>query len=153
MGYLTWWNFPKKAWLIILGELSAVVTLSVSLYLTYLNDAYFQSYANGLSPMLVPVLSVAFGISSASIAAYLYVGIRRIQIERDPESPVKKKTSHPSRIPGDNHRETALSSKNETLAQPNRTRLKPVALTHSRTRPTPKESENHPSVPEPKKQP
>ncbi len=79
MGYLTWWNFPKKAWIIILSELSVIAYLSISFYLVYLNDAYFQAYANGLSPLVVPLLSVGFGLSSASIATYMYLGMKRVR--------------------------------------------------------------------------
>src|SRR5256712_4296057 len=91
IGYLTWWNFPKKAWLIIIGELAVITSLSVWLYLTYLNNIYFQTYANSLSPILVPILSVAFGISSASIATYLYLGMKRIRTSQDPGVLVKKR--------------------------------------------------------------
>src|SRR2546428_10994172 len=91
IGYLTWWNFPKKAWLIIIGELAVITSLSVWLYLTYLNNIYFQTYANSLSPILVPVLSVAFGISSASIATYLYLGMKRIRTFQEPEVPPKRR--------------------------------------------------------------
>src|SRR5712691_1086648 len=91
MGYLAWWNFPKKAWLIIIGELGVITSLSIWLYLTYLNDIYFQTYANSLSPVLVPALSVAFGISSASIATYLYLGMKRIRTFQEPGVPIKKK--------------------------------------------------------------
>src|SRR6266487_6973273 len=91
IGYLTWWNFPKKAWLIIIGELAVITSLSVSLYITYLSNVYFQTYVNSLSPILVPVLSVAFGISSASIATYLYLGMKRIRISQELEAPVKKR--------------------------------------------------------------
>jgi len=94
---LTWWNFPKKAWLIIIGELAIITSLSLSLYITYLTNVYFQIYVNTLSPILVPALSVAFGISSASIAGYLYVRIRRIQIGQDARSYIKKKASHPAK--------------------------------------------------------
>src|SRR5207245_7165811 len=93
IDYLTWWNFPKKAWLIIIGELAVIASLSVWLYLTYLNDLYFQTYTNGLSPILVPVLSVAFGISSASIATYLYLGMKRIRTTQAPDISVKKRVS------------------------------------------------------------
>jgi len=91
MGYLTWWNFPKKAWLIIIVELGIIASLIGWLYSTYLNNVYFQTYVDSLSPILVPVLSVAFGISSASIATYLYLGMKRIQTLREPEAPVKKR--------------------------------------------------------------
>src|SRR6266571_3669079 len=91
MGYLTWWNFPKKAWLIIIVELGIIASLSGWLYSTYLNNVYFQTYVDSLSPVLVPVLSVAFGISSASIATYLYLGMKRIRISQELEAPVKKK--------------------------------------------------------------
>src|SRR6266540_1922732 len=94
IDYLTWWNFPKKAWLIIIGELAVITSLSVWLYLTYLNDIYFQTYANSLSPILVPVLSVAFGISSASIATYLYLGMKRIRTSQEPQVSVRNR-GHP----------------------------------------------------------
>jgi hypothetical protein len=92
MGYLTWWNFPKKAWLIIIVELGIIASLSGWLYSTYLNNVYFQTYVDSLSPVLVPILSVAFGISSASIATYLYLGMKRIQTLQEPGVPVKKRT-------------------------------------------------------------
>src|SRR6266571_2561634 len=102
IGYLTWWNFPKKAWLIIIGELAIITSLSVALYITYLSNVYFQTYVNSLSPILVPVLSVAFGISSASIATYLYLGMKRIRTLQEPETPVKKRIQQrktPKRLP------------------------------------------------------
>src|SRR5437870_11341866 len=91
IDYLTWWNFPKKAWLIIIGELAVITSLSVSLYITYLSNVYFQTYVNSLSPILVPVLSVGFGISSASIATYLYLGMKRIRTVQEPGAQMKKK--------------------------------------------------------------
>ena len=109
IGYLTWWNFPKKAWLIIIGELAVVTSLSVSLYITYLSNIYFQTYVNSLSPILVPILSVAFGVSSASVATYLYLGMRRIRGPLENEAfstSVKKKTSvkrAPKRVSQTNH--------------------------------------------------
>ena len=92
IDYLTWWNFPKKAWLIILVELAVIMSLSVSLYITYLSNVYFQTYVNSISPILVPVLSVAFGISSASIATLLYLGMKRIRTLQEPETSVKKRS-------------------------------------------------------------
>src|SRR5207245_131578 len=96
IDYLTWWNYPKKAWLIIIGELAVITSLSVSLYITYMSNIYFQTYVNSLSPILVPILSVAFGVSSASVATYLYLGMRRIRGPLENEAfstSVKKKTS------------------------------------------------------------
>ena len=155
MDYLTWWNFPKKAWLIIIGELCVITSLSIWLYMTYLNDVYFQSYTNSLSPILVPAISVAFGISSASIAAYLYLGIKRIQIERDSGNPTKKRTSHTPRESREPHKEASPPPKNETIPQTVRSRLKPIAPSHSnsRTRLPSKEQENQTADSEPKKQP
>src|SRR5438046_6080365 len=89
IDYLTWWNFPKKAWLIIIVELGVIVSLAGWLYSTYLNNIYFQTYVDSLSPVLVPILSVTFGISSASIATYLYLGMKRIQTSQDPQAPAK----------------------------------------------------------------
>lgn len=154
MGYLTWWSFPKKAWLIILGELCVIASLSLSLYATYLNDVYFQSYANSLSPILVPTLSVAFGLSSASIAAYLYIGIKRMQMEKKAESPLNKKGSHSTRDSIEVNRESGSPSRNDTPPQQTRSRLKPIVPSngHVRSKPHPKGSDNQSSMVDTKKQ-
>jgi hypothetical protein len=126
MGYLTWWNFPKKAWLIIVGELVVIAALSSWLYSTYLNNAYFQTYVDSLSPILIPVLSVAFGISSASIATYLYLGMKRIQTLREPEVPVKKRAQS-RRTPKRLMPPSASQPKAADLLQTVPAKLKPVA--------------------------
>jgi len=152
---LTWWNFPKKAWLIIIGELAIITSLSLSLYITYLTNVYFQIYVNTLSPILVPALSVAFGISSASIAGYLYVRIRRIQIGRDAGASIKKKASHPAKDSTEAHRDNASISKNDSQSQLIRGRPRPIApsASHVRSRPHAKELDDHTTAPEAKKQP
>jgi hypothetical protein len=155
IGYLTWWNFPKKAWLIIIGELGLITSLSVWLYLTYLNDVYFQSYANGFSPILVPVLSVAFGISSASIATYLYLGMKRIRTSQEPQVPVRNKV-HPRKTP---KRPLHLSTSQPKIADPPQTtpaKLKPIAPLQGYVqtqRPPSKEREDHTSKPETRNSP
>jgi hypothetical protein len=126
IGYLTWWNFPKKAWLIIIGELAIITSLSVWLYLTYLNDIYFQSYANGLSPILVPVLSVAFGISSASIATYLYLGTKRIRNSQESQVPVRNR-GHSRKSSKRPPHPVTPQSKVASLPQTTPAKLKPIA--------------------------
>src|SRR5713226_6532895 len=126
MGYLTWWNFPKKAWLIILGELGVITSLTVWLYLTYLNDIYFQSYANGFSPILVPVLSVAFGISSASIATYLYLGMKRVRTSPQPDSPVKTRV-HPRKTSKRHSQPSTLQPRVTDSPSTVPAKLKPIA--------------------------
>ena len=126
IDYLTWWNFPKKAWLIIIVELGIIASLSGWLYSTYLNNVYFQTYVDSLSPVLVPVLSVAFGISSASIATYLYLGMKRIQTLREPEAPVKKRVQ--SRRGSKRPLQPSTSPpKNAELPQTTPAKLKPIA--------------------------
>jgi hypothetical protein len=153
MGYLTWWNFPKKAWLIIIGELAVIISLSASLYATYLSDVYFQAYANSLSPILVPILSVVFGISSASIATYLYLGMKRMQISQDTQGPIRNKT-HSRKIA---KRPPHPSNSQPKAAEPLQTspsKLKPIApqQSHVQTqRPQLRERDDHPSNPENKK--
>ncbi len=44
-----------------------------------MNNTYFQSYVNGLSPILLPIVSVGFGISSATIASLLYFTTRNVR--------------------------------------------------------------------------
>jgi len=130
MGYLTWWNFPKKAWLVIVGELGIIACLTGLLYATYLNNVYFQTYVDSLSPVLVPVLSVAFGISSASIATYLYLGMKRIQTLREPEAAVKKRAQS-RRAPKRLMPPSASQPKAADLLQTVPAKLKPVAPTQA----------------------
>ena len=92
MGSLNWWKIPQRAWIIILSELTVIVGLAGSLYSQYLNNQYFQSYVNtNVIPVAVPVLSVLFGIISASVATFLYFGMRRVQqSERVDDMPRRK---------------------------------------------------------------
>jgi len=153
IDYLNWWNFPKKAWLIIIGELAVIASLSIWLYLTYLNDIYFQTYANSLSPILVPALSVAFGISSASIATYLYLGMKRIRTFQEPEVPVKKRAQQ--RKTPKRPTQPSIHGKVAELPETTLAKLKPIAplQSHVQTQKPPlKEREEHPSNPEPRKQ-
>jgi hypothetical protein len=150
---LTWWNFPKKAWLIIIGELAVITSLSVSLYATYLSNAYFQSYVNSLSPILVPVLSVAFGISSASIATYLYLGMKKIRTSQEGQVPIKNKAHSRRTIKRPPHQSTSQPK----ASDPSTTtpaKLKPIAplQSHAQTqKPLLKERENHTSDSESRK--
>jgi len=154
MRYLTWWNFPKKAWLIIIGELAVIASLCVSLYITYLSNVYFQTYVNSLSPILVPILSVAFGISSASVATYLYLGMKRIRTSQEPEATFKKHVQH---------RKTSRRAPQPSTSQPKvadsppavPAKLKPLAplQSHAQTQKPPiREREDHTSSPEARKQ-
>ena len=147
IDYLTWWNFPKKAWLIIIGELAVITSLSVSLYITYLSNVYFQTYVNSLSPILVPVLSVAFGISSASIATYLYLGMKRIRTVQESEVPVKKRTQQ--RKTPKRPTQPPTRAKVAELPQTTSAKLKPIAplQSHAQTQKTLlKEGEDHPPI-------
>jgi hypothetical protein len=145
LDYLTWWNFPRKAWLIIICELGVITALSAWLYQTYLNDVYFQTYANSLSPILVPTLSVVFGISSASIATYLYLGMKRVQISQAPESPIKKRT-HQRKTPKRSAPPSAPQPRVGDLPASSPAKLKPIAPppNHAQTqKPSSKERETH----------
>ena len=144
MGYFTWWNFPRKAWLIILCELGVITTLLVWLYATYLNDVYFQAYANSLAPVLVPTLSVAFGVLSATVAIRLYFGMKRIQVQRESKL-ITKKRSHMGKASSDSSAVTIPDSKSEISSNSIRVRLKPIA---PRGRSSLKKQEEHPQGPE-----
>jgi uncharacterized protein YraI len=56
-----------------------IVTLAGWVYSEYVNSTYFQSYVNGLSPILLPIVSVGFGVSSATIATLLYFTMRNVR--------------------------------------------------------------------------
>jgi hypothetical protein len=78
VGLLEWWSIPRKAWIIILAELCVIVGLSGSIASVYFNDLYFQAYVNSLAPILVPVVSVGFGIASASTATLFYFRMKNL---------------------------------------------------------------------------
>ncbi len=75
---MQWWSIPRRGWIIILAELAVIVTLAGWVYSEYVNNTYFQIYMNGLSPILLPIVSVGFGISSATIATLLYFTMRNV---------------------------------------------------------------------------
>jgi len=81
---LQWWSIPRRGWIIILAELAVIVTLAGWVYSEYVNNTYFQSYVNGLSPILVPIVSVGFGIASATIATLLYFTMRNVRMKEEP---------------------------------------------------------------------
>ena len=56
-----------------------IIGLSSWVYGEYLSNSYFQNYVNGLSPILVPVVSVGFGIASATVATLLYFTMRNVR--------------------------------------------------------------------------
>ena len=76
---MQWWSIPRRGWIIILAELALIVTLASWVYSEYVNNTYFQSYVNGLSPILLPIVSVGFGITSATIATLLYFTMRNVR--------------------------------------------------------------------------
>jgi hypothetical protein len=80
---LQWWSIPRRGWIIIVAELAVIVTLASWVFSEYVNNTYFQSYVNGLSPILLPIVSVGFGITSATIATLLYFTMRNIR-QREP---------------------------------------------------------------------
>ncbi len=85
---------PRRAWVIILAELAVIIFFASGFYSEYLNNSYFHDYLNSLAPILIPVLSVAFGVCSATIATFLYFGTRRITQTQETAigAPPKKKS-------------------------------------------------------------
>jgi len=78
---LEWWNIPRRGWIIILGELAVIIGLGGWVYAEYLNNSYFQGYVNSLSPILIPIVSVGFGIASATAATVLYFTMRNVRLK------------------------------------------------------------------------
>ncbi len=94
IGYFTWWNLPQRAWYLILAELVIIIFLASSLVMEYFYNAYFRNYVDSLSPILIPLASVAFGVSSATVAARLYMGMRRVQtVQEETKVPVRRRTT------------------------------------------------------------
>ena len=61
-----------------------------------MNNLYFQNYVNGLSPILLPIVSVGFGITSATVATLLYFTMKNIRQrdgQKEEELPRKRGTT------------------------------------------------------------
>ncbi|OLE85294.1 MAG: hypothetical protein AUF79_16755 [Crenarchaeota archaeon 13_1_20CM_2_51_8] len=80
-----------------------IVTLASWVYSEYVNNSYFQSYVNSLSPILVPVVSVGFGTASATVATILYFTMRNIRqregLRVDDNSRIRVLTKRPAKKP------------------------------------------------------
>ncbi len=46
---------------------------------------------NSLAPILVPIVSVAFGVSSATVATFLYFGMRRVRQTQEVEGAARRR--------------------------------------------------------------
>jgi hypothetical protein len=153
MGCFTWWNFPKKAWIIILAELALIAFLSGWIYIQYLSDIYFQSYVNSFAPVLVPVLSIVFGICSASIATYLYFGMKKIRTLEEPDIYSRKKAQREKKSMRRTQGTPSPVARTE-LQAPTSAKLRPLTPVHNnRThKPLTKEpTDSPPSEPPPTK--
>ena len=115
LALLNWWKIPRRAWVIILSELSVILFLSSWVYLEYLNSPYFQSYVNSLAPIILPIFSVAFGVTSATVATYLYFGMRRVQ-QSEHTGDVPRRRLH--RKGRKTHSSTSKSDQNTTVGVP-----------------------------------
>jgi len=83
MNILEWWELPRKAWIIILGQSALVLFLSSWLLAEYLNNPFMQQYLTNLAPTIVPILSLAFGATAAMTATTLYLRFRKLKEAND----------------------------------------------------------------------
>jgi len=83
MNILEWWEFPRKAWIIILAQTGLVLFLSSWLLAEYLNNPFMQQYLTKLAPTIVPILSLAFGATAAMTATTLYLRFRKLKEAND----------------------------------------------------------------------
>ena len=83
MNILEWWELPRKAWIIILGQTGLVLFLSSWLLAEYLNNPFMQQYLTNLAPTIVPILSLAFGATAAMTATTLYLRFRKLKDASD----------------------------------------------------------------------
>jgi hypothetical protein len=97
-----------------------IAILASWVYSEYVNNTYFQIYVNSLSPVLLPIVSVGFGITSATIATLLYFTMRNVRQQDgpregdlprkrvSPKKTVKKPQAQPSKTEKSVTRELAL---------------------------------------------
>jgi len=61
MDILKSWEFPQKAWIIILTQSTLILFLFSWLLIEYQNNPFMQQYLTNIAPTLVPILSLSFG--------------------------------------------------------------------------------------------
>jgi hypothetical protein len=86
---------------LILAQFTIILFLSASLVSNYFNNIYYQNYVNSTFPILIPVLSIAFGATSGTIAIKLYLGVRKIrslQEEVDSQGRRRGQSKRPKRF-------------------------------------------------------
>jgi hypothetical protein len=106
-----------------MAELSVIIGLSSWAVSEYFNDIYFQNYVNSLAPILVPVVSVGFGVASASTATVLYFRMKNLSrfgepaVEDEPRQRGQKRAARRT-SPAD----TGLARNQGAIAQASRLR-------------------------------
>jgi hypothetical protein len=83
MNILKSWEFPQKAWIIILTQSTLILFLFSWLLVEYESNPFMQQYLTNLAPTIAPVLSLAFGVLAAMTATILYVRFRRVKAAGD----------------------------------------------------------------------
>ena len=120
MNILKSWEFPQKAWIIILTQSTMILFLFSWLVIEYQNNPFMQQYLTNIAPTLVPILSLSFGAIAAMTATTLYfrfrklkeandrldtiprsIQARRVPRKRAPQKPLQTKTNEqqPSGLP------------------------------------------------------
>ncbi|OLD04675.1 MAG: hypothetical protein AUJ07_03335 [Crenarchaeota archaeon 13_1_40CM_3_53_5] len=101
---------------------------------------------------MVPVLSVGFGISSASIATYLYLGMKRIRTSQEGQFSIRNRV-HPRKTSRHTPHPSTSQPRVVDLPQVVPAKLKPITPPQGRVhtqKPAAKERENT-STPETEK--
>ena len=83
MNILKSWEFPQKAWIIILTQSTLILFLFSWLLIEYQNNPFMQQYLTNLAPTIVPILSLAFGATAAMTATTLYLRFRKLKDAND----------------------------------------------------------------------
>jgi len=83
MDILKSWEFPQKAWIIILAQSTLILFLFSWLLIEYQNNPFMQQYLTNIAPTLVPILSLSFGAIAAMTATTLYYRFRKLKEAND----------------------------------------------------------------------
>jgi len=148
MNILEWWELPRKAWIIILGQSALVLFLSSWLLAEYLNNPFMQQYLTNLAPTIVPILSLAFGATAAMTATTLYLRFRKLKEANDrldtiPRS-IQARRAPRKRIP-----QKPLTTKTKDEQQPSGIPTPTFILTDSKPSPIAEEKADSQQSPSP----
>ena len=148
MNILKSWEFPQKAWIIILTQSTLILFLFSWLLIEYQNNPFMQQYLTNIAPTLVPILSLSFGAIAAMTATTLYYRFRKLKEANDRPDTIPR-SLQARRAPRKRSPQKPLTTKTKDEQQPSGIPTPTFILTDSKPSPIAEEKADSQQSPSP----